>query len=725
VGLLLAIVGNLATSAVNVPASLVPWLWVGLGALAVISVLLEITRQRADLAPALTDLVSATDQLAHAVRVQWQAEEQRRRVHDPVPLRVTWRTAEAAIMDHWANVHRAPAGALLGPLNLAGELDEVVSVYRRIPSGRIVVLGTVGSGKTVLAIRFTLDWLGQRHGTDPVPVIADLRNWNPTTSSLLDWLAQQMVQSYPRLGAVGPDGSTMATALVTAGRVLPVLDGFDELAPQLRSRALLKLNATAIPLLLTSRPDEYKDAVADSDVLTGAAVIELRGLDINDLTAYLPRTTRVTAATGAVSTTKWDPILARLAQQPRSPAVENLTAALSSPLMVSLARTVYSEVSDHNPADLLDGDKFPSTADIEKHLLTAFVPAAYQEGPTNNGRHWPASRAERSLRYLARSLNRTGQRELSWWRMADLFPWYARLLIGGTLYAILYELVIDLPNALQSGDATNYLTFGLGIGLTSGLAFGLVFGLSRSPEPSRTRVGIRGRAGHLLRRLGRGFAVGLGVGTAFGLTLGLVVGFANYVILADDTGVEIMGFRYGVVAILAGGLAFGLTLGVFIGVVEAIVTLLAVPVDITAATSPARLLAVDRRKTLFSSAVALSLSMIGFLIAGIHFGHLGDALLSGVNQSLALALVVALLMNAWGRWLVIVRIWLPLTGRLPWAVVAFLDDACNRGVLRQAGPTYEFRHATLQTYLGTAPPTQGSGQAPRSAPAGQQASAST
>jgi hypothetical protein len=50
------------------------------------------------------------------------------------------------------------------------------------------------------------------------------------------------------------------------------------------------------------------------------------------------------------------------------------------------------------------------------------------------------------------------------------------------------------------------------------------------------------------------------------------------------------------------------------------------------------------------------------------------------------------------------RIWLPLTGRMPWAMTAFLDDAYQRGVLRQAGAVYQFRHARLQDHLINAVP---------------------
>lgn len=55
--------------------------------------------------------------------------------------------------------------------------------------------------------------------------------------------------------------------------------------------------------------------------------------------------------------------------------------------------------------------------------------------------------------------------------------------------------------------------------------------------------------------------------------------------------------------------------------------------------------------------------------------------------------------TAWGQWVLLARIVLPLTGWLPWTPVAFLEDAYQRGVLRQAGAVYQFRHARLQESL--------------------------
>jgi hypothetical protein len=47
----------------------------------------------------------------------------------------------------------------------------------------------------------------------------------------------------------------------------------------------------------------------------------------------------------------------------------------------------------------------------------------------------------------------------------------------------------------------------------------------------------------------------------------------------------------------------------------------------------------------------------------------------------------------------IARTWLALTGRLPWPVMTFLRDAHRRGLLRQSGGVYQFRHARLQDQL--------------------------
>lgn len=63
--------------------------------------------------------------------------------------------------------------------------------------------------------------------------------------------------------------------------------------------------------------------------------------------------------------------------------------------------------------------------------------------------------------------------------------------------------------------------------------------------------------------------------------------------------------------------------------------------------------------------------------------------------------IVRLTFSARGSWLLFARLWLPLTGRIPWRPKRFLEDAYRRGALRQAGAVYQFRHARLRDHLAT------------------------
>ena len=64
--------------------------------------------------------------------------------------------------------------------------------------------------------------------------------------------------------------------------------------------------------------------------------------------------------------------------------------------------------------------------------------------------------------------------------------------------------------------------------------------------------------------------------------------------------------------------------------------------------------------------------------------------------------------SIWGQFSV-TRVWLALTGMTPLAVMDFLAEAHARGVLRQVGGSYQFRHTELKDALL---PAQEEGQAP-------------
>ncbi|MGW1196381.1 helix-turn-helix domain-containing protein [Streptomyces sp. NPDC002536] len=650
-------------------------------------------------------LADVADQLAQAVAARWQREEEQRQVHDPYPLPVRWQAVPEELTDHWANIRRLPAGSAQGPLDLSGRLDEIVGVYRRIPSGRLVVLGRSGSGKTVLTVRFVLDYLKSRTRADAVPVIFSIGSWDPTVITFRAWLTAQLTRDYPGLAAAAPGGSTLAAVLVETGRVLPVLDGFDEIADGLRRPALESLNATTLPLLLTSRPKEYEAAVAETDVLTAAAAVELTDLALDDLADYLPRTTRKSRG-GDPTATAWDPVLNELRERPEGRAAANLAVVLATPLMVTLARAVYSDTPGQDPAALLDTRRFGSPEELEDHLLDNFTTSVYRPRP---GRHheFDPERARYWLGYLADHLTRLDTPNLEWWRLGCAARRSTRTLVT----ALVIGVVIGLTDVLV-GIINDMLSFQILDGLVAGLFAGLVFGITywfmvaakgAAVAPTSVRMRLFGRTGRPARRALHRLLIGLLFGLAFGSGFGALDGLSHVLYGTDLTSC--------LRAALANGVFFGTVFALGAGPAFALLALLETPLDIRSAVNPVSLLRENSRTVITQFAVwapAFGLlvgSGSGVVIhnlpafLGAYNWNLSGALKLGMASGLGGGLGYSLGLTAWGQWVVFSRIWLPLTGRLPWSVMAFLEDAYERGVLRQAGAVYQFRHARLQGYL--------------------------
>ncbi|MFC9185628.1 helix-turn-helix domain-containing protein [Streptomyces cyaneofuscatus] len=684
-------------------------------------------------------LADAVRDLATEVRRRWRREEEQRRVHDPFPLPVRWTSAPAALVDRAENIQRLGPGEELGRVDLDGDLRSTAHVYRRVPSGRLVVLGRAGSGKSVLTIRLALDLLDPAAPYGRVPVIFSVGSWDPSATALRDWMIGRLLRDHPHLSRRSSGGATLAAALIDADLVLPVLDGFDEIAEGLRPEALDALNASSLPLVLTSRREEYAEAVrAARSPLVWAGAVELTDLTPDDLADYLPRTARAVGRADdvpeapAARGSMWDAVLAELRGSGDSrgsgdPAPTRLAAVLATPLMVVLARTLYSESASRDPAELLDPVRFPSVRSLEEHLLAGFVPAVYRRRAPerDSGGRRPKTpyadpaKAERRLGHLAHHLVRLDheRQDLAWWRLGrSLSRWsrtWAFTLATAVSVTLAVWIVGVLLNPLTLGAV---LLQGLLMGPAAGLTFGAVYALTdryggEAFEPTRVRLTLRFTHGGPVHRPLRTVALrsvqGLlggtvaGIGCACALTLERAL-VQRIPLLDQDVVVDtllnmvILGLIFG----SAGGLVFGA-----MGLLEA-------PVDVMTAATPVSLLAANRATAarqflILAPALSVTIAVGGYLIVELLRGVMGplhwevaDSVLFGAACGLGGAASYVLTFTAWGQWLVLARIWLPLAGRLPWDPAAFLDDAYRRGVLRQTGAVYQFRHARLQHHLG-------------------------
>lgn len=699
---LLGLVGNLATGTLEVPRAWVPWVWAATAALC-ICVIVYAGSQRPIIEE---DLKTVSGRLAGRILAQWQTEEERQWVFGAYRLPVAWDVADHNLLDHWANVRLLPPGADAEPMALAGRLDQpgrIADVYSSVPSRRMVVLGRAGAGKTVLCLRFVLAMLERRPDEGPVPVIFSIGSWDAGTTGLREWLAGQLTRDHPDLAGTGPGGTTLAEDLVSQGRILPVLDGFDELADGLHGPALEELKRTALPFLLTSRSDEYGRAVDAAGVLTGAAVVVLADLTMDDLAGYLPQVT--SPATGAGP---WDNVLRRL----RGPAGGPLRSVLSTPLMVGLVRAVYSGTSGPSPDRLLAAN--PS--EIEDQLVREFLSTAYAQpssAPLGRPGNWDAERARRWLRHLAAHLDTLGTPDLAWWRLRDTVPRAERVLVLGLALGPLSGLALG---RLYGGAV------GVAFGIATGLAFGLAAGRpNRGPDPVRAGFTLRGRGRDLVEHLAIGLGLGFGLmlglgfdpvqglvaGLAFGTVSGMAFGVSGNVkhrhedatsgpfevLRADRAAGLVAGLPTGVVVgttcvFALGGvmrteaaLIFGVILGfgcvVAPGVTIGTIFGLAGGIDVAEV--------IDFEVWLSAPTEVLIVIVVGVPIV------LGVGIAAGPMAGLGF--------SAWAQWVLLVRLWLPLTGRLPWSVGTFLTDACGRGVLRQSGAAFQFRHVRLQDHL--------------------------
>lgn len=633
------------------------------------------------------------EQLASMVREQWKRERAVRDLNNDV-LPVRWAPAAAELMDRREQVFgwEVPDGAA-GKL-LSGWVGGVVGAFRRLPAPRrLVVLGEPGAGKTVTAIELTLGLLEDRAAGEPVPVILPIASWVPAKEELVPWIAHVLTETYPALGTPTGGKRTVADQLVRTGGILPVFDGLDEMAASARADAVRAINrwwgSRTESVVLTCRTSEYRTLFAadhgdeqEPEHLAGAAVVELQPLDPSGTLEYLRRSTPHHSAG------KWDPLAERVSREPDGP----LAAALGNPLLAGLARATYSKTKRH-PEELLD-ERLATQQDIEDHLFEQFVPAVYSaESQVGADSHWDPARAKRWLQALAWQLEQRKTQEIRWWELPLMVSRLTFVTTVGLVFAMAGGLAGVLLTVLapRTQAGSPFANAGAFETALAGLGFGLLVGAvvvlagRQASSPSRTELLLPRRLAEVNRAVRLVFA-GIGSSLAIGFGVGLLFGYFSLVVVNDSN-------------MLAEGIAMAPVIAVSAAPPLVLVSLLTTPVDLDRAPAPRATLRADRVRALLVCATVVAVA--GPLL------WVQLAPLIGVFLGLGLGLTLWVL-SAWGS-LAILRgaILLKWPSRLPVRIFAFLDDAHKRGVLRQVGTTYQFRHLNLRNHLARSYPRSG------------------
>jgi len=607
--------------------------------------------------PPQVDLAAET--LAIEVRKQWDEEARRRRLQEKWQMPIRWE------VEDWPSKSDSLPGA--------GEIATLVNQFAGCPRPMVVV-GEPGSGKTGLCVLLTLDLLNEA-SRNCVPVLIQVSSWNPA-ENFDNWLARRLIEDYPFLSNEARFGTTVTQEIVAQRRLLPILDGLDEMPAEVRSKALKAIEedwSSSRPFVLTCRADEFHTANIQN-IMVGVLVVRLLPLDTQTAANYL------LAGAPDVSLEQWEPVLTDIVERPAG----TLGVTLTKPLMLFLARVAYEEAG-RSPDELLDRDRFPHALNVEEHLLDQFIPTVFRTrpprdlpNPSRPSRLWPTDPAERSLMFLARHLQAADTRDFAWWQLASAVPpivhIVVRIFVGTLGCGLLGWLLFGLY-----GRPTFGAVFGLAVGFLGSLPLGAI----REKQPRRF-------VPRMLRRSE--------------LTPEFLVRDIGFGVVGAIVGGLIVGLLYGVGYAVVIGLVFGLTFGMVRRFTE--------PTEPEEPVSPLSVLRSDRSTVLYAAVLGgLTGAIVGAFLSSVlsakdrgFIFDLDPLWLGVLGAGLGLAMgagglgMMVHATSAWA-WFLMARIWLGLRGRTPLRLMTFLGDAHRLGVLRQIGPYYQFRHALLQDRL--------------------------
>ncbi len=582
------------------------------------------------------------------------------------PIRVTWSRTRRPLTAGLAEAvgYRQPGNQRAGGMT-SGDFSAVLSAYRRLANGRLVILGEAGAGKSALAVQLALGLLADTGGRDdPVAVLLPLSSWQPGDGGehLSAWMAQRLAEDYPFLQNADAYGEGAALSLINSGRIMPVLDGLDELPRNLRVAAIAGVVAATAgrPVVVTCRSRDYEEALEAGGRILADDVIELHDVVLSDAADFLTQAS-------SQARDRWSPVFACLTENPAAP----LALAFRSPLMLKLAKDIYVDPANC-PAELLEPGRYPDRNSIEQRLLDKFIPTIY------NSRSQPASSspaavplanyspelARRWLTSVAQLLTTNGTADLAWWRLIDAVPRTARMALSTIAFTAFYAptsaIVIGVAASLRYGISTG-ITVGLVAGACGGLPAGLGYGLAGelvgTPGPSLSELRFRPRSPN---------PVALAVGA----------------------------FGFGITGAAIGGWIAAALLAVTGALIIVVWDIMESPADagqfVDAASAFGEDIQVVRtRGIVFCLAVG---------VAGLFLPNIKTAIIGGIGFGLAGGIINGMGTKAWGRFTV-ARAWLVVTRQLPFRTRDFLEDARSRGALRHVGALYQFRHERLQAYL--------------------------
>jgi hypothetical protein len=519
----------------------------------------------------------------------------------------------------------------------------------------LLILGAPGSGKTTLLLELARDLLlrAESDWSQPIPVVFNLSSWAVHRERLFDWLVSELHQrnEIPK---------KLARQWLESERILPLLDGLDEVAAAYRDACVEAINGFRrdhglLPIAVCSRIADHKTLGAK---LRLPFAVEVQSLTRTQVEEYLHRAGQ--PMEGLRATLAEDPLMWEL---------------LETPLMLWVAMLTYRDGSSPStPSGNLQQRR--------SQLFRRFVEAMFRRraskikfGPDQTTR-WLSSLAynltanNQTIFYLE-SIDYKWLPTRRQQRLALVGVVASSMLISGLIVAPIFGPLV----AAVSPHWINGLFTGLIFGLIFGSFVGLIGGLIGTVIKVQPVERLTFSWGDISSRRSKAIRSGLKGGLTGGLIVGLTIGLGR-----------------GLIQGLRTGLIYGLAIGLIVGLIRLLTT------DASPET---------RSDINQGTKRSIKMSVLFLLIGGLIGGLMGDRsggifsrLVDGPVLGLIVGLFVGLIFGGlFALRHLVVRFFLWKNSSAPLRYAAFLENAKQLLFLRQVGGGYIFVHRLLREYF--------------------------
>jgi hypothetical protein len=537
-------------------------------------------------------------------------------------------------------------------------LEAVRKAFRE--KDRLLIVGSPGSGKTVLLLKLAGELLGEEYKTDQkLPVIFNLASWSEDYETFEDWLIDV-------LNSGNGLSREFAKTVLRRNRIIFLLDGLDELARNEDTQIAHEIRAKCLDSLNNCREEFAEMQKTTNRDAPVSAKVEVLDLTKPEILLALQKAQQHTES--RVSAEHLEEIIE---------TNEVFLDVLSTPFYFTTALEVFDKHS-------LDEKDFPTDEEqLKKHLLDRFVESKIAHTPDLTEFEKDTEKIKRWLKWLAQLLEKKQlvSFELAYLQPTDLIKsWHFKLIVG-------------LLGGLIAGLFFGFFG-GLSAGLLTGVFGSFVFGSFGNEIKTEDIVKIEFSRRPLIDGLIAGvigiFFFSL-VGVLFFGTVGAVLGGFS----GDLYGGMITGTFGGLFGGLFGALISGLVTGLEgLKKINAITNLQTPYQRLYGGFSANLLLAILLMIVILVSSLALNYFITEELISDLRLPQL-KVLYALFFAPINYFLITPILLHSY------LRLCLSYEDLIPLKFATFLDFAAQSRILEKDGGQWRFRHQNLQEYFAS------------------------